>query len=344
LLRNRGAEGPALAAHFEDVTHAAGVALANADPPGDLSFASTFSDLDDDGFADLLVASDFGTSRLYWNNGDGSFSDGTRTAGVGLDENAMGHSVGDYDGEGDLDWFVTSIHCTDRDPFSDCPLAGNRLYRNEGGRAFSEVAAAAGVADGDWGWGASFFDYDNDGDLDLAMTNGIRFAGPAFASFLTDPARLWRNQGDGVMSDATVQSRLIDHGDGKGLLVLDYDNDGDQDLFVVNHVAGGRLFRNDGGNRNGWLRIELRGSTSNRQGIGARVTVQPAQGGPLIVRELRAGSNFLGQDEPVLHFGLGQIDHAVAEVRVVWPTPGARKQQVLRNVAPNQTLRLSEPH
>ncbi len=127
LLRNRGAAQPGF---FDDTTVAAGVEM-----PGVFAFASTFTDLDGDAWPDLAVAADFGTSRLFWNNGDGSFTDGTVAAGVGTDENGMGSTFGDYDADGDLDWFVTSI----RDPAETCetgPCAwgytGNRLYRNDG--------------------------------------------------------------------------------------------------------------------------------------------------------------------------------------------------------------------
>ena len=155
LLHNRGAEQPG---YFDDVTTEAGVSVDLLHPHGDFALSPRFSDLDGDGWPDLTIASDFLTSRLFWNNGDGTFTDGTREASVGTDQAGMGSTIGDYDGDGDLDWFVTAI--------SDhrYPDRGNRLYRNEGQREFSDQTDAVGVRDGQWGWGTSFLDYDNDGN------------------------------------------------------------------------------------------------------------------------------------------------------------------------------------
>ncbi len=336
LLRNLGAGGASMAGTFEDATTAAGVELWNALDVGmgDFAFASTFSDLDGDGWPDLYVASDFGSSRLFWNDGDGGFTEGAAAAGVGTAENAMGLTAGDYDGDGDLDLFVTSIQCTMQE-VDTIGCTGNRLYRNEGARTFTDQTDRAGVRNGRWGWGTSFFDYDNDGDLDLAMTNGVRFQGAAFSGFGSDIARFWRNDGDGVMGDATADVGFLDTGDGKGLLTFDYDNDGDLDMFVVNHVAGGTLYRNDGGNQRASLRIRLQGTTSNRDALGARVSVIVNEGDDPLVRELRGGSNYLSQNEPVLHFGLGERDEGagpVHEVRVDWPRPAGRAVQVISEV------------
>ncbi len=140
LLHNEGLQNPG---HFSDETSAAGVSQNLVD-----GFASSFTDLDGDGWPDLVVAADFGSSRLYWNDGDGSFTNGTTSAGVGSDENGMGSTFGDFDADGDLDWFVTSIF----DPNETCEIhgcnwgaSGNRLYRYDGARSFSDATDAAGV-------------------------------------------------------------------------------------------------------------------------------------------------------------------------------------------------------
>lgn len=351
LLRNRGAAAPGF---FEDVTDRAGVAMDDVIPTesrvsGTFAFASTWTDLDGDGWLDLAIAADFGTSRLFWNNGDGTFTDGTIAAGVGTDENGMGSAIGDYDGDGRLDWFVTSIY--DPDDFCGAPemsciwgLTGNRLFRNEGGRRFSDHTDVAGVRDGGWGWGAAFLDYDNDGDLDLVMTNGVRFAFlPEFelsiVPFQRDPMRLWHND-DGVMTEVGAREGVTDHGVGKSVLVLDYDNDGDLDIFVTNNAGRPVLYQNRG-NNNGWLRIVLEGAAENRNAIGARIAVRTDSDAKAQIREIHSGSGFLGQSELTAHFGLGPGSDPVFEVRITWP--GSQEEQVLRDVARNQVLTVVEP-
>jgi hypothetical protein len=335
LLRNLGASSPGT---FEDVTESAGVSLAGVSSAGEWGFASSFSDLDDDGWPDLAVASDFQTSRLFWNNGDGTFLDGSTAAGIGTEQNGMGSTIGDYDGDGRLDWFVTAIFCND----PDCTLGanGNRLYRNNGDRTFRDDTDRAGVRNGRWGWGTSFLDYDNDGDLDLVMTNGVDYGEPEAAIFRTDPMRLWRNDG-GEMVEVARATGLTDTGNGKGLAVFDYDRDGDEDVFVARHGQSGLLYRNDGGSESSYLRVRLVGTDSNRFGVGARVTVVVAPGAPPMVREVRGGNNFLGQNEMAAHFGLGSSTGRVSEVRIRWPRSGS--VQTLKDVAVGRTLVVTEP-
>lgn len=336
LLRNLGPGSPGV---FTDATIAAGV-----DVFGSYPFASAFADLDDDGWSDLVIAGDFSTSKLFWNNGDGTFTDGTAAAGVGTDENGMGSTIGDYDGDGDLDWFVTAIFDADETCETDpCNwgYTGNRLYENEGARVFSDATDAAGVREGFWGWGSAFFDYDNDGDLDLVMTNGVDFPStPAETAFHADPMRFWENDGAGVFTEKSTLVGLTDTGSGKGLLVFDYDDDGDLDLFLVNNAAGPALYRNDGGNASDWLRVETIGTDSNLEGLGAKVTIKPVALGPTQVREIGVGSHYLGQSERTAHFGLGTGTSPVYNVTISWPSGSI---QQFSNVARNTTLVALEP-
>ena len=336
LFRNLGALAPGT---FEDTTAAAGVALWNVFPVGDHAFSSDLSDLNADGWPDLVVASDFLTSRVFGNLGDGTFVDRTEHASFGTDENGMGLAIGAYDGDGLLDVFVTAIAW----PGTPAGIGGNRLYRNQGNGTFADETDSAGVRNGRWGWGATFLDFDNDGDLDLSMTNGIGFPERIYIQFKDVPMRLWEHDGSGTMTEVAAERGLDDIGDGKGLLVLDYDLDGDLDVYVVNHVDGGRLYRNEIDQGHGYLRLKLIGRTSNRQGIGARVEVVREVGDAPLVQELRAGSNYLSQNEPVVHFGLGPGTEPLAEVRVIWPTPGERIVQIVRDVGRNQVLTIEEP-
>ena len=322
LLRNLGANAPG---YFEDVTETAGVAMEQVVSQtqqdltvGTFAFGSTFVDLDGDGWPELAVSSDFGTSRLFWNNGDGTFTDGTLDARVGTAQNAMGTTFGDYDADGDLDWFVTSVYSSSRgSPGGDeeGTKDGNRLFRNDGDRRFSDVTDLAGVRNGSWGWGAAFFDADNDGDLDLTMTNGMLMM-PGYGA---DAMRYWENQGKGTFRSRSTEVGLDDIEDGKGLLVFDADGDGDLDVFVVNNASEPRFYLNQSRGAGSWLRVTLEGTISNRQGLGARVSVN-AVGLPEQIREMGVSSHFLGQSESALHFGLSDAD--TADLIVRWPVSG----------------------
>ena len=334
LLRNRGQLGPGWAGFFEDVTDAAGVSLDNIPSisinaqAGSFSFASQFSDIDNDGWLELLIASEFGQSRLFWNNGDGTFTDGTVAAGVGTDENGMGHAVADFDGDGLLDWFVTSISGEQR-----VNHTGNRLFKNLGNRKFADVTDQSGVRDGFWGWAAVAIDYDNDGDLDLTMSNGVIFPDDSDGvGFDDDMTRFWKNDGAGNFTELSSAIGIEDGKAGKGLVKLDYDNDGDLDLFVVNNRDAPILYRNDGGNNNGWLRIVVSGTGI---GAGARFTLETGNGMPLQVRELEAGNAFLGQHEQAVHFGLGPNPENIKRLTIRWPNG---EIQELLDIEPNQTI------
>ncbi len=185
---------------FTDVSAAAGISASYAMPDGqiaDLSFTPSFADVDNDGWPDLLVAGDFRTSQVFRNNRNGTFTNTTDPAVI-TDENAMGLAVGDYDDDGNLDWFVSSIWDPDQDAMgNNWFVSGNRLYRGHGDGTFSDVTDVAGVREGYWGWGATFADFDNDGDLDLYHTNGWKRDDPAAHEFHFDPARAWLSNGGG---------------------------------------------------------------------------------------------------------------------------------------------------
>lgn len=330
LLRNLGG---AQAGQFEDVTGAAGLDVYRDNPANrTYRFSPRWVDLDRDGHLDMAIASDFQTSQLFWNNGDGTFTDGTLPAAVGTDANGMGSTFGDYDGDGDLDWFITNI--TNAPEFPG-PFGGfNRLYRNDGDRTFTDVTQAAGVRDARWGWGTAFFDYDNDGDVDLAATNGYNGGG-----WSDDQTFLWRND-NGVFAHVSDAAGVTDQLQGRGLAHLDYDNDGDLDFLVVNNQAAPILYRNDGGT-NHYLRIDLEGTQSNRDGIGAWITVTPDASDPAtsMVWEIDGGSSFLSQSEHTAHFGLGDSTDSVDVVEVRWSN--GLVQHVF-DVAVDQTLDLLE--
>ena len=328
LFRNLGASNPGM---FEDTTVFAGLDVYRTTTSR--RFAPRFVDLDQDGHMDISMVSDFMTSQLFWNNGDGTFTDGTLPANVGTDFNGMGTTFADYDGDGDLDWFITNIT---PEPGVPSGFGGwNRLYRNEGDRTFTDVTEEAGVRDSRWSWGTSFFDADNDSDFDLIATNG--YNGPGFQF---DRTFFWQND-NGVFTDVSDISGITDTGQGRGLAHLDYDNDGDIDLVIINNEDAPILYRNDGGNTQDYLRIHTEGTVSNRDGIGAFITVIPdlTQPDDLIVWEIDGGSSFLSQNEHTAHFGLGANADPVDFVSIRWSSGIV---QYLYDVPVNQTMTILE--
>jgi hypothetical protein len=299
------------------------------------SFTPNFADVNGDGWPDVLTSADFGTSWLFLSDGDGTF---TRAGGPEIsDENGMGAALGDYDGDGDLDWFISSIWDPDGVPEGNWGITGNRLYRNRGDGTFEDVTTAAGVRHGYWGWGSCFADLDNDGHLDLFHVNGFNIFEVAGVGleFLDDPARLFHANGDGTFSERSAELGVDDPGQGRGVVCFDYDRDGDLDLFIANNSQPPAFYRNDGGNAGSFLTLRLHGAASNRDAAGARVWV--TAGGATHLREVRVGSNYASQSPPgEVHFGLGAAT-AAEEVRVEWPDGGTT---VRHDVAANQLLDL----
>ena len=330
LFRNLGAVKPG---HFEDVTNAAGVSLdfdtGNHAGKG-LSFTPRFVDFDRDGHLDLGVVSDGGTSRLFWNNGDGSFSEGTQTAGINTGTNDMGYTVGDFNGDGFMDWFATSIGVG-----SGSHPSGNRLFLNNGDRTFADVTNT-GVREGGWGWGAEALDFDNDGDLDIAMTNGMTL-------IADDQSVLFENIGTPLnpqFINRATEEGIVDTGQGRGLLDFDYDRDGDLDLLIINYDSAPVLYRNESNESNSWLQVETVGTQSNRSGIGTIITVTPDLAAPasIVVAEIDGSSNYLSQSELIAHLGLGELQ-VIDQLHILWPSGF---EQTFVDIAVNQRLHIVE--
>jgi len=326
--------------HFTDVSDTAGVPIFAASifpATFDMSFTGNFADIDSDGWPDLLVAADFGASRVLHNDGDGTFSDATDPLVI-TDENGMGAAIGDYDNDGDLDWFVSSIWDPNGIVEGHWRISGNRLYRNDGDGTFTDATDTAGVRFGYWGWGSTFADLDNDGHLDLVHVNGWGPRNvPESTEFHADPARVYLANGDGTFTESAAALGAADTGQGRGVVALDYDRDGDVDLFYSNNSGSPVLLRNDGGNANASLSVKLLGRGGNREAIGARV--RATTGAVTQMRELRAGSNFESQDPAEAHFGLGAAA-SVDELRVTWPDGG---ETTIADVAVDATLVISQP-
>ncbi len=302
----------------------------------DYTFTGNFADIDNDGWPDLLLASDFGTSEVFLNQGDGTFVD--VTTGVITDENGMCAAVGDYDNDGDLDWFVSSIRASEPGPFGFWGDTGNRLYRNPGNGDFEDVTDLAGVRDGGWGWASSFADLDNDGHLDLVHVNGFwlpHIGNDDVEAFVEDPTRVFMSNGDGTFTEKAASLGIDDRRQGRGLVCFDYDRDGDIDLFIANNGQAPRLYRNNLAAGHTFLQVALRDTTKNSQAVGARVYV--TAGGTTQMREVRCGSNFVSNDPADCHFGLGGAT-TVEQLRIVWPNG---TEQTYDDVAANQRLTIA---
>jgi hypothetical protein len=176
-------------------------------------------------------------------------------------------------------------------------------------------------------------DYDNDGDLDLFQVNG------EIDHLFGQEDQLFENLGGGEFRDVSLergryfQQELV----GRGGAFGDYDNDGDVDVFIVNLNGRPVLLRNEGGNLRNWLQLELVGGSSNRDAIGARVTL--ITGGRTHVAQRKSSTGYLSQSDHRLHFGLGDAE-TVERIEIVWPSGTL---QVLENVPSRQVLRVVEP-
>lgn len=274
----------------------------------DFTFSPSFARINDDLYPDILMVADFDTSMVFINDGDGTFTN-TTDVDVLRDTAGMGSAIGDYDNDGDLDWFVSSIYYagTGQDP------NGNRLYRNDNGQ-FADVTDAAGVANGSWGWGACFIDLNNDGNLDLFHTNG--WPDDPLFNWGTDASRAFVSTGSGTFQENATGLGLIDQDQGRGVVCADFDNDGDVDIFlwITNDTIGGRLFQNN--NQNNFLKVRLNGLPPNTAATGARINV--TVGTTTQLREVSLNSNFISQNPTDQIFGLGIAGQADS-VTIEWP-------------------------
>jgi hypothetical protein len=298
----------------------------------DLSFSPVFTDINGDGIQDLLVASDNGNSQVFINKGRARFE--SVTTDEIDDEFGMGQAAADFDNDGDMDWFVTSVH-SDGGKFGGFPASGNRLYRNDSTGGFTDVSEEAGVREGYWGWGACAADFDNDGWLDIFHVNGMAGSGEGEEPE-TDPSRLFINNRDGTFSERSSSVGLLDEASGRGVACLDHDGDGDIDIAVSNSGQAWRLYRNDLQGSQGFLQIRLEGSL-HPSAVGARIAVRTGE--LWQTREVTIGSNFQSQNPLIQHFGLGNAE-SVDEVRVSWPFGG---ETVLRNLESGQSLVIRGP-
>lgn len=317
---------------FEDVAERAGLG-----EPTSKSLGITVLDYNSDGWPDLFVTNDTQPNKLYRNLGNGTFKEEGVTAGLaygedGVARGAMGVDAADYDRSGRPHLLVGN--------FANQMLG---LYHNEGNGLFVDEAPSSTVGRASLlslTFGAFFFDYDLDGFPDIFAANGhieeeIGRVQPK-VSYREAPL-LFRNLGKGKFDNVSGGA-----GPGfarpivaRGAAYADFDRDGDLDILMSTNNGPACLYRNDGGNRNSWISIRLRGVKSNRDGIGAVVRVQSAGGKQWNM--VRSGSSYCSQSDLALTFGLGKDQSA--DIEVTWPS-GAKQQ--LRGIAARQFLTIDE--
>ena len=327
LFRNNGNGA------FTDVTERSGIG--KAAPSYGLGVLT--GDFDNDGRPDIYVANDSDASYLFWNNGDGTFTEAGMEAGVatnvdGRMQSGMGVSAGDFDGDGLLDIFKTNFS-------DDLP----NLYRNQGGRYFEEATKAAGLGLNSLylGWGCGFLDIDNDSWPDLLYVNGHVY--PEIDQLgrpvgYRQPKILYRNAGGGKFVDVskTSGSGITSLSSARGCAFGDYDNDGDVDVLVNPINEAPQLLRCDAPRDNHWIKIKLVGTKSNRSAIGARVRC--VSGSRQQIDEVRSGGSFYSQNDLRLHFGLGKANKVdLLEIR--WPSG---RVDTFKDLAADRILQIKE--
>lgn len=276
---------------------------------------------------------------------DLTFEDRTTQAGIsfthvhgGTGEKYMVETMGggaasfDYNNDGFLDLYLVTGGLLPG--FTSPTTPRNALYKNNGDGTFTDVTEKAGIGNPLWSASCAFADVDQDGDLDLFVVNYVEFSldnhqfcgdkrtkvraycSPQVYNGL--PNILYRNNGDRTFTEITKEAGLYTmEGKGLGVVFGDYDHDGDIDILIMNSNSPPTLLRNDGGNRGHWLMVKAIGTTSNRDGIGARIRV--VAGPSVQIREIRGGGSYLSQNDPRAHLGLGTFGKVdLLEIR--WPS------------------------
>jgi enediyne biosynthesis protein E4 len=321
---------------FEDVTKQAGLL-----DPTSKALGVALLDYDNDGWMDLFVSNDTEPNKLYHNNHDGTFTDVGVTVGVAFSDSGrvragMGTDAADIDGSG----FPTLV-------IGNFTNESMSLYKNDGSGLFTDESLRSRIGQmttQSLTFGCFFMDYDLDGFLDIVAANGhvsddIAVVQPTLR--YAQPAGIYRNIGNGKFADVSaklggaIQKAVV----GRGMAYADFDNDGDLDLVITANNGPARLLRNDNGNQNDMLRVKLIGTKSNRDGVGAKVTLTPS-GGAAMTRMVKGGSSYLSQSELPLTFGLGKPGSVKSSrLQIVWPSG---QKESIADVKPNQLLTIQE--
>jgi enediyne biosynthesis protein E4 len=300
-------------------------------------------DFNNDGLQDVYLACDYGTDRIFFNNGDGTFRDATEKS-IGFDtRKGMNVDVADFDNDGWLDIYVTNI--TD-EYMKEC----NMLWHNNHDGTFTDIAKETGTCATLWGWAAKFGDFDNDGWPDLFVVNGLRSAGkesyiPVLVNMITRPGvdftelanwpaigdmtwsgyqkkKLFRNLNGQAFKEISAAAGVDNDRDGRGIALGDFDNDGRLDLFQTNADQPALFYRGVSEPIGNWVQFRLTGTKSNRDAIGARIRL--TAGGFTQIREIDGGNGYASQSMRRAHFGIGRAAK-IDSVEILWPSGQTEK-------------------
>ena len=307
-------------------------------------FGGVFTDFDNDNDLDLFIINDFGetseSNRLLVNQyPELRFENKSRELKINFGLKSMGVGVGDYNNDTFLDYHVTNIFAG--------PFIVNRgeglpfiNLMNNVGTGVNKIKSFNNYEAVIIGWGSLFLDYDNDTDLDLFNSNG-----PINPLVNPIPNILFENKGR--VYELNENSGVMDYGIARGSVHFDYDNDGDQDIFVVNQrpvhdmsyrggIVGSKLYRNDSPNENNWLKIKLKGNQSTTRGLGSRIRIVCDDLN--MIREVDGGSSHASQNTSIVHFGVGE-NKKIDSLIISWP---GGKKQYLKDILPNQLIEIEE--
>ncbi len=307
---------------FEDVTESMGI-----NNPDGRAMGVGSADFDGDGFMDIFVANDHMYNNIYHNNAGKGFVDQGIKTGMAFNQAgeatiSMSVDFADYNGDGLLDVFMSDdTYCS--------------LYKNEGNGIYTDMSHPSGIAMASGphvGWSSSFMDYDNDGDVDIFKVNG------ELKHLYGQEDQVFENVDGEKFRDSSVelgeyfQKEMV----GRGACFGDYDNDGDLDGYIVNLENQGVFIRNNRGNENNWITIQLEGTESNRDGIGAMVKISANDHQQIGLR--RSTTGYLSQNDHRMHFGLAMAEQ-VDFIEISWPSG---KVQRMENIKSNQIITIKE--
>ena len=318
---------------FTDVSDASGVGKPEAKGMG-----VVLADFNNDGWTDIAIANDSWPNFLFINKHNGTFEDVSLVSGLAASEDGryeagMGVDAADVDGDGWMDVYITHL---------DFEL--NRLYRNSQDGTFTDETFRSRIGNKAVllsGVAAKFLDYDNDGWNDILQLNGAMLDNVALyhgeVSY-KEPLLMYRNLGKGEFDKVSdsLGSDFMRPIVGRGLATADYDNDGDIDIVTNNRGDFPSLLRNDGGNANNWLTVQLVGTKSNRDGIGASLKLTSE--GFVEVEQAKGGMSYMSASDPRIHFGLGKRAK-IASLEITWPSGQVDR---LTNVPINQIITVKE--